>query len=175
MVFFFKTLALSTGKTRSSVVQTLLGWLATVLAFTPVLSPRASPGLKELPITDTPMLHLRFCQRGTGHPLQACLKHPLSCPASTHRPWKTELSLPKLPGFHMEPSVLPCCWLSLQELRKQVHEEALTKPPTFLLLAATRGHYRCILYIYVYCYQQDADDIKDGEFCCRSHSSPSFI
>lgn len=92
-----------------------------------------------------------FCQRGTGHPLQACWKCiPLlqagntHSPALTHRSWRTELSLPQTcQALTMEPSILPC-WLFLQELRKQVHKEALSKPPAFLLLAATREqqHYR---------------------------------
>lgn len=145
----------------------------------------------------------RNSQRATGHPLQACWKHmplpqagehPLSSPALTRLTHRTKAledraSLPQTcQALTTEPLVLPC-WLSLQKVRKQVHKEALSKPLTLLLLAATRGQsiiHRCIyIYIYIYCYQQGADDIKIGEFSWmdrslavpgdRSCSSPFFM
>lgn len=155
-------LALATGKTRSSAGEPA-GLVSHCTSIHSSAEPQGISWTERAANYRKFPCSICFCWRGTGHPLQACWKHmpllqagkhPLSFPASTHRPWRTELSLPQTcQALTMEPSELSC-WLSLQEPRKQVPKEALSKPPAFLLLEQLQedSNITGVLYICIYMY-----------------------
>lgn len=81
---------------------------------------------------------------------------------------------PDLPGFNH--GTIRITLLAVTAGAKETGSQGSIVKATSLsaLRTATGGqqHHRCIIYmyIYVYCYQQGADDIKDREFCCMDGS-----
>lgn len=143
------------------------GRLATALASHTNGEPQGTSQIKRAANYRKLPCSIWFCWRGTGHPSQACQqympllragKHPLSFPASTDRAFLA----PNLPGFNRGTVSInpPAGTAGAEEAGSQVSFHKATNLSA--IKAATKEDSNIIdiffTYIYVYSYQQGAED-----------------